>query len=254
MRADAELQKLAHTLGVEPGRLTMLAGLPAEDLRELRRQAGAALFEADKLAFSRVAALSKVVPSAVSARLSQAVLPPMLAARTAELLEPARAVDLVGRLSDGYLADVSEAMEPSRAREVVQAIPPERIAHIGTELARRGDWIVIGGFVSAVTLEALAQSISVFEGGHLLRIGFVLEDLSRLDDIAGMITDTQLDELIAAAAADELWDELSTLLENLAPERAARLAGRLAQAPAEVREKIAAAPLTPAASAALEGS
>ena len=40
----------------------MLDGVPAEDLRELRAQIGEALFQADRHAFARVAALSKAVP------------------------------------------------------------------------------------------------------------------------------------------------------------------------------------------------
>ncbi len=122
----AELRKLGHTLGVDVGRLAMVSGLPADDLRTLRKQIGEALFQADRPAFARVAALSKAIPGAIAAKLTQVALPPLLAARTAELLEPARAVDMVGRLSDSYLADVSAAMDASRAAEVVAAIPAER--------------------------------------------------------------------------------------------------------------------------------
>ena len=144
----AEIQKLAHQLGVEPTRLAGLTGVPAGDLRILRAQIGDALFEADKPRFAKMAALSKAVPVAVAAKLTEFAMPPLLAARTAELIEPRRAADLVGRLSDGYLADVSAAMDASRAAEVVAEIPADRIATIGAELARRAEWVVIGGFVA----------------------------------------------------------------------------------------------------------
>ena len=64
----AELQKLAHTLGVDVDRLDMLAGVPADELRTLRSQVAESLFQADKHYFTRVAALSKAVPGAVAAK------------------------------------------------------------------------------------------------------------------------------------------------------------------------------------------
>ena len=52
---------------------------------------------------------------------------------------------MVKRLSDRYLADVSAAMDPARSPEVLAAVPPERAAAVTVELARRGEWVVIGG-------------------------------------------------------------------------------------------------------------
>src|SRR3954465_678027 len=109
------------------------------DLRALRTQIGNALFNADKHHFTKVVAVSKIVPPALAAKITEHALSPLIAARTAELLEPAPAVDMAGRLSDRYLADVSAAMDPARAPEVVSTIPPERVATVGVELARRGE-------------------------------------------------------------------------------------------------------------------
>jgi hypothetical protein len=239
--ATAELRKLAHALDVAPERLSMVETLPAADLRTLRKQVGEALFRADRHYFARVAALSKAVPVAVAAKLTEVVLPPLIAARTAELLEPRRAAELVGRISEKYLADVSAFMDASRAPEVVAAIPPARVAAVGVELARRKEWIVIGAFVAQVTPEALAASVARFDGEQLLRVGFVLDDVSRLDDIGGLLSDTQIDQLLAAAASAALWTELQELLANLAPERIARLAARYAAASESVRVAFASA-------------
>jgi hypothetical protein len=236
-QATAELRKLAHALDVPPDRLDMLAGLPADDLRTLRKQVGEAMFQADRHYLARVAALSKAVPGAVAAKLTQAVLPPLIAARTAELLEPHRASDLVGRISEKYLADVSRYMDAARAPEVVAAIPAARVAAVAVELARREEWIVIGSFVAQVSDEALAASVARFDGAQLLRIGFVLDDISRLDDIGGMLTDQQIDEMLVAAGESGLWEELQELLENLAPGRVARLAQRYAAADESVRAR-----------------
>ena len=197
----AELRKLAHTLDVAPERLAILAAVPAAELRTLRRQVGEAMFQADRPALVRIAALSKAVPPAVAAKLAQAVLPPLLAARTAELLEPHRAAQLVVRMPPAYLADVSLHMDAARAPEVVAAIPAERIGEVAAELARREEWVVIGSFVAQVTPPALAASVARFDGEQLLRIGFVLGDTSRLDEIGGLLSDEQVDSLLAAAGS-----------------------------------------------------
>lgn len=234
-RTTAELRKLAHALDVDLTRVEPFAALPADDLRTLRQQIGEALFQADKHYFTRMATLTKTVPGAVSAKLTEAVVPPLIAARTAELLEPRRAVDLVGRISEKYLADVSAYMDAARAPELVAAMPPARIAGVARELARREEWIVIGGFVAQVSEDGLAASVAEFDGGQLLRIAFVLDDMSRLDDIGGMLTEQQLDELLAAAAEFGLWTELGELLAHFEPPRIERLAARYAAADQSVR-------------------
>jgi hypothetical protein len=234
-QVQAELRKLAHALDVPPERVELLAGLPAEDLRTLRRQVGEAMFQADRHYLVRVAALSKAIPVPLAVKLTELVLPPLVAARTAELLEPHRAAHLVGRISEKYLADVSRYMDAARAPEVVAAIPPDRVADVAGELAKREEWVVIGSFVSHVSEEALAASVARYDGEQLLRIGFVLDDVSRLDDIGGMLTDAQIDAILTAAAELGLWLELEELLENLSPARLARLAEAYAALDSSVR-------------------
>jgi hypothetical protein len=223
-RVIVELRKLARALDVDEQRLAFLDGIPEGDLRTLRGQVGEALFQADRPSLVRVAALSKSIPVAVAAKLSEVVLPPLIAARTSELLEPHRAAELVSRISPKYLADVSLYMDAARAPEIVAAIPAERVGEVAAELAKRKEWIVIGSFVAQVGDEALAASVARFDGEQLLRISLVLDDISRLDDIGGMLTERQIDELISAAAQFGLWRELAELLAHLEPPRVARLA------------------------------
>jgi hypothetical protein len=239
--STGELRKLAHALDVPTERLHMIASLPGEDLRTLRMQVSDALFRADKHYFVRVAALSKAVPGAVAAKLTEAVLPPLIAARTAELLEPHRAAELVGRISEKYLAEVALRMDATRAPQVIEAIPPERVGAVAAELARREEWVVIGGFVAQVTSPALAASVARFSGEQLLRIGLVLDDVSRMDEIGEMLTAAQIDEMLAAAAKLELWAELTEVASHLQPQRLRRLAERYADADAATRSAFEAA-------------
>jgi hypothetical protein len=237
----AELQKLAHQVGVDVAQLDFLAALPGEDLRTLRAQIGEALFQADKHHFVKVAALSKSVPAAVAARVTEFALPPLIAARTAELLEPAKAVDMVGRLSGGYLARVAAAMDPARAAHLIEAIPADKIAMVGRELAATGEWVIIAGFVSHVTAAGLGASVAVFTGEQLLRIGFVLDDTARLGEIATMLTDKQIEQMLAAARQFELWRELDELVSNIDGAEMARMAGLLSTANPDERAAVAAA-------------
>lgn len=235
----AERRKLAHVLDVDPDQLTMLAGLTPADVRELRVQLAEALFQADRHHFARIATLARTVPGAVLAKLTEAALPPLIAARTAELLEPQRAAELVDRLSPGYVADVAAAMDAARAAAVVGAMPPGVVARVGTELARRAEWVVMGGFVAHVSEPALRASVAELTGEQLLRISFVLEDLTRLDAIGAMLTDAQRDGMLTGAAEHGLWRELDDLVANLSPEHVRPLAARVAAA--AVGEQLAAA-------------
>lgn len=250
-RSAAELRKLAHQLGVDPRRLEFLETVSAEDLRTLRAQIGDYLFETDKHHFTKVAAISRLVPAAVAAKVTEFALPPLIAARTAELLDPHRAADMVGRLSDSYLADVSAAMDPSRAPDVVSRISPEHVSKVGAELARRGEWVVMGSFVSVVSDPALEAAVADLDGEQLLRVGYVLDDLGRMDDITALLTDEQLDDMLGAAEEYELWAELDGVLLTLTGTQATRIAGRYAVAPEQRRKAIDAAPLSAEARAAL---
>lgn len=239
--AQAELLKLAHQVGVDADELAFLAAVPAEELRALRAQIGEALFQADKHYFVKVAALSKNIPSPIAAKVTEFALPPLIAARVTELLDPAKAADLVVRISGGYLAKVAAAMDPTRSPHVIEKIPPDKIAQVGRELAAKGEWVVIGGFVSMVSETGLRSSVGVFTGEQLLRIGFVLDDTTRLAEIAEMLSDAQVDQLLVAAGEHDLWAELDELASNLTPEQGVRLADRLADRPAATRDAVAAA-------------
>ena len=234
----AELEKLAYQMSVDVDELQFLAAIPASDLRALRSQIGEALFQADKHHFVKVAALSKSIPTALAAKVTEFALPPLIAARTAELLEPAKAVDLVGRISDGYLAKVASLMDPHRSANVIEAIPTDKVAMVARQLAASGQWVVIGGFVSVVTSEGVRASVAEFDGEQLLRIGFVLDDTSRLGEIATMLTDHQLAEILEAAREHDLWAELDELIANVDGSSLERIVELLATADAATRASL----------------
>lgn len=234
----AALQKLAHTLGVDVSELSALEALPADDVRLLRAQIAEALFQADRPRFARMAALSSSVPIALAAKVTQHALPPLLAARTAELVEPDRAAELVNKLSDDYVANVAAALDASRAPLVVGRIPADRVAKVSAELARRGEWVVIGGFVAHISPQGLKASVAQYDGEQLLRIAFVLDEKSRMDEIGELLTDAQLDEMLVAADEHGLWVELDDMVSHLSGPRRTRLAERAAAAPKKLSEAV----------------
>ena len=116
-------------------------------------------------------------------------------------------------------------MEPSRTPELLRRLPGPAIARVAAELAQRGEWVVIAGFVAEVSAEALSGTIAVLSGEQLLRISAVVEDTSRLDEIAGMVSDEQVDAMRVAADAG-LAAEFDHLRAHLRPEMRARLEQR----------------------------
>lgn len=229
----AELAKLGHVLGRPAAELQFLDAVPADDLRVLRRQVGQALFDADRPSFEKAATLAGLIPAAVAAKIAQTTLPALLAARVAELLDPGKAVDLAARLPDAYLADVCAAMDPSRVPAAVLSMPPNRVAIVARELGRRAEWVVIGAFLSQLSPEGLRAATAVYDGEQLLRVGFVLED--RLNEFTAAVSDDQIDAMLSAAAANELWTELDAVVSPLGADRAARYATRFAAAASQVR-------------------
>lgn len=152
----AQVDRLARRLGVEPDELPDLGSVSAADLRTLHEQVGRSIFAGSEQRLTRIAGLSSALPGPVAARLAEKFLPPSIAARVAELLETARAADLVRRLSVPYLASVAAALDPERSRHVVQTISPERIGAVVRELLERHEHDVLAHLTGAVTPEQLA--------------------------------------------------------------------------------------------------
>ncbi len=119
----AELRKLAHALEVERVQLQMLAGVPAEDLRTLRAQVGEAMFQNDRHYFARMAALTKTVPGCGVGQADRGRRAAADRGADRRGARAHRAAELVGRISESYLADVSSYMDAARAPEIIAAIP-----------------------------------------------------------------------------------------------------------------------------------
>lgn len=218
-----EIARLSRTVQVGEEELAGLEVMDADELATLRDQVAAALFDPDREAFERIAAITRAVPAAVSARLCQLVLPPVIAARATPLLDPRRAADLTRRIAPAYLADIAVALDPRSVSDVLAVLPADSVSDVARILADRGEWIVMADFVAHISVEALEATVEALEESEILCISAYLEALDRASLILGLLSDERVAALVGAAA-DDLGPVLAELVAALDDEQAARVA------------------------------
>ena len=238
LQARAEILKLARILQRDPDSLAYLESLEPEDLRALRDQATEVLWSADSGFLNRVAAASKLLPAGLSATISERAFGPVLTSRLAGRLEPKRAVEVAARLSTGFLADVAIELDPRQASDVIARIPPRRVAEITRELVSRGEYVTMGRFVGHLGDDAVKAALGEMDNPALLRIGFVLEDKSRLERLVGLLAAGRVNGLVAAAAEADLWLEALDLLGHLSARRRREIVDRALKLDPAALEKL----------------
>jgi hypothetical protein len=237
----AEVRKLARMLGRDPEQLAYLEQLPLADLVALRDRITDVLWSSDGNTLNRLAAASKLLPTAVSAAISERAFGALLSARLAAKLEPSRAVDVAAKLSAPFLADVAGELDPRRASQVIAQMPPRQIADVTRELIAREEYVTMGRFVGHLSDEAVAAALEETDDRSLLRVAFVLEEKERLERLIGLLPAPRLGSIVCAAAADELWLEALDLLEHLSDgRRSAIVAAALDLDPATQESLVAA--------------
>jgi hypothetical protein len=224
LAARAEILKLARLLRLDPEQLEYLEDVPADDVRVLREQVTDVLFTDHSHALGRLAAASKLLPVRVVATIGEKAFGPVLSARIAGRLDPARAVEMADALPIEFLADVAAELDPRRASEVISRIPAARIGAVTAELVRRREYVTMGRFVGHLGDEALGAALGEMSDADILHVGFVLESKSTLEHLIELLPAQRLEALVDAAAADDLWPETLDLLSHLSDGRRAELA------------------------------
>ena len=183
LRNRAETEKIAALLGEDPGRLAFLDGLPADDVRTLREQAVAALFDGTPDMLDRIARATKLVPAGVAAAISQKALGPRLAAAVAGKLEPARAADIIEKLPVSFTAESCAHLDPRRIEAIVDRLDENLLVRISVALAGRGDHLTMGRFVGHLRDSALTRILPQVDDAVVLRTGFAIDRPQRLGRI-----------------------------------------------------------------------
>jgi len=218
-----QVGRIARLLGVAPDDVTGLDGVPVEDLRTLHAQMTEALFGDARAGFAKIAGLTALLPTAVTALLAERFVPPEMAARVCEALPPEAGRDLVARLSVSYLAAVAVLLDPVRARPVVSAMTPDRVVEVTLVLFARGEHPVTADLVNAVSAEALAACLAAAEPYDVLAVAPYLEWGPALDAaVAGLP-----DDRAGALAAELTPAELADLAVSVGPERLAPVLAHL---------------------------
>jgi hypothetical protein len=165
----AEILKLARILQRDPTELGYLQRISLADLRALRDRVTDVLWNANSSTLNRLAAASKLLPAALTARISERAFGPLLSARMAGRLEPENAVSVAKRLPIPFLADLAIELDPRRASAVISLIPPAQIAAITGELVRRGEYVTMGRFVGHMGDAAMAAALGAMDARRCFR-------------------------------------------------------------------------------------
>lgn len=230
--AAPRLLRLAHLLHLDPASADQLAAdlaeLPADDVRVLTDLVGEALHGRVRHRFVGIAALAGKLPGPVAASFAEKFLPPRLAARVAENLQPAQAAALVGRIPVGYLAELAVALDPTSSARVVAAIPPPQVVAVALELFRRGQHVTMAELAGAVSREGLRAAVDAASARDLLLCLPHAEWTADLDAVVDALPDARVDELLREVARDGLWAEAESLLTSVDPAVVDRVVHRAA--------------------------
>jgi hypothetical protein len=222
---QAEITKLARLLGVAEKKVEFLMVEDVQSLRALRAACSAAMFQGDAKMFTRLAAASKLMPSALAAIIAHKAIGPVLNARVAGLVDPDKAVDISKRLPIPFLADVSAEIDPRSAGPLLRKMPVQVNVDVGMELLRRKEYIALARFVEDVTDECIQAIMTELPDDAILRIGAYVESNKRMDELIAMLSDDRLQGTVRAAVAEPnvLWVWTLSIMESVSPKARRRL-------------------------------
>lgn len=195
----AELVKLARALGTTTDEVAFAAVLASEDIRLVRERAVAALYDEHRAAFQRVAAISRVLPTAVNVRIALRAFSPLLAARVAGEMSPDRAAEMADRMPVDYLAETCVHLDPRRAAPLIARIRQDRALDVVTALIDRGEYITLGRLLDAATEGVIHDVAATVSTEALLRIGFYAESDTQLTRAVALLPTARLRDVVRDA-------------------------------------------------------
>jgi hypothetical protein len=224
----AERLKLARLLAVDVDALPTLDGVPAADLATFRDRVTDRLFDESARHLGRVGAASRLVPAAITATIALKAFGPLLCARAAGAIDPAKAVDVAGRLPADFLADVTVELDPRRVADIIARVPADLVLPVATELGRREEHVTMGRFLAFVPDGPLEAALAELDDETMLRTAFVLEHKDRLDRAVGLLAPDRVPGILRCASEHGLWPEALDLLGHLSDQRLGPIADDLA--------------------------
>lgn len=228
----AELVKLARALGTTPEEVAFAAELPHTAIRLVRERVVATLYDEHKVAFQRVAMITRVLPTALNVRITLRAFTPMLAARVAGEMPPDKAAELANRMPVDYLAKACVHLDPRRAAPLVHRVRPDRVLAVITELVEQGDFITLGRLLDAATEPIVREVAATVPTEALLQVGFYAESDTQLTRAVTLLPPARLRGIVqdALSGPPELRSAGLALIGRLSNDE---LRGQLAEYAAE---------------------
>lgn len=241
LESAAEVLKLERLLGVEPGAFDFLDGIAPAELRTLRERATDSLFDTGAATLARLGASAKLLPSPLVATVAEKSFGPLLCARAAGSVEPAKAIDVAKRLSPTFLADATIELDPRRVARIIAGVPTKLVEPVARELGRRDEHVTMGRFLAFVSDEAIVAAMGALSDEAMLRTAFVLEHKEKLDHAVGLLPPDRLPGVLRCASEKNLWPEALDLLDHLSQETRGPIADVVASLDEELVARLVAA-------------
>ncbi|MEU4452983.1 hypothetical protein AB0F44_16745 [Nocardioides sp. NPDC023903] len=217
-----EITKLAHEMHVDEAELAFLATTSPDDLRDLRGIVSHAMFSRHESRVKGLAAVSKKLPAAVTAKITEIAMGPMLSARVAAVMDPADAAKLAGHLKPQFLAELSVHLDPSRVEGIIAKLDSALVVEVGRRLLAEGHLLTLARFTGVVPPETSLEVVDGASGTEILQLALFIDEPSVVDPILAGLSDETVAEIAAATA--EHGEAADALLAALHEDSRARIA------------------------------
>jgi len=218
--ARAEVLKLARLLGADEKDFAFLVDNDPLAIRALREQMTAKLYDDGKTLLQKIAAATKLTPTAVSAVIAEKALGPLLCARVASLVGAEKAIDISKKLSPAFLAETCLHLDPRRTADIIRGTPVEMVVAVSKILQAKKEFVTMARFVDALTPEAIKAVINATPDEEpLLRTAVFAENPALHNELVSYLPKSRLKSLISKATVDaELWSAALSLMSHLNPQ------------------------------------
>lgn len=222
LTSSLEITKLAHEMHVDESELAFLATTSPDDLRDLRGIVSHAMFSRHESRVKGLAAVSKKLPAAVTAKITEIAMGPMLSARVAAVMDPADAAKLAGHLKPEFLAELSVHLDPSRVEGIIAKLDSALVVEVGRRLLAAGHLLTLARFTGVVRPETSLEVVDGASGAEILQLALFIDEPSVVDPILAGLSDETVAEI--AAATTEHGEAADALLAALHEDSRARIA------------------------------
>lgn len=207
-----EVDKVAWELGTSADELAFLAASGVDELRALRTTIREGLHARHADLVARLAALSRLLPVGLSAKMAENAFGPVLSARVAGALDPKDAAKLAGSLDRDFLARLAAHLDPADVGPLVEVLPADLMDDIGGRLLAAGEHLALARFLAVVDTDLALRIVAGADPVALLRIALLSEDPVALGAIVERLDDATVEQVRGAAAGTVDHDAAVALL------------------------------------------